>query len=325
MINFKNKKTIIILIKIFLALFLIIFLITTNQLDFKQLFFLFNKNYILIIFFICSIGVYLVQFSTALRLFILLTSINYNIGILKIIKYTFIGSLFNMILPINIGGDIVKGYYIFKNELEKQGRTIGILIIDRLLGLLSLFIISICSIIYLISTNKLSLCNIFKKINIFSVIIISSIFLFLFFLILYKNWLECLIKKITKKPIILNLIEGFTILTTNKSQIFIAIIIGLFSHLITLICLFLISYFIDEKLLNFIQYISISAVVILIGNIPLTPGNIGWLEFIGSIGWQSLGSNNGALTFFIWRIIYLINILIVYLFFLFIFKKEITK
>ena len=46
-----------------------------------------------------------------------------------------------------------------------------------------------------------------------------------------------------------------------------------------------------------------SSIVLLLGIIPVTPGNIGWTELVASTGWSVVGSAAGGIIFFYWRIV----------------------
>jgi uncharacterized protein (TIRG00374 family) len=53
----------------------------------------------------------------------------------------FIGNLFNLLIPGAIGGDLIKAAYLAKMDVNKT-RAIASMVIDRLIGLLGLFIVA---------------------------------------------------------------------------------------------------------------------------------------------------------------------------------------
>jgi len=53
----------------------------------------------------------------------------------------FIGNLFNLIIPGGVGGDLIKAAYLVKMDV-KRTQAIASMVIDRLIGLLGLFILA---------------------------------------------------------------------------------------------------------------------------------------------------------------------------------------
>jgi uncharacterized membrane protein YbhN (UPF0104 family) len=68
---------------------------------------------------------------------------------------------------------------------------------------------------------------------------------------------------------------------------------------------------------DMIALLAISSIVMLLGVIPVTPGNIGWTELLATFGWSTIGSRGGAEIFLSWRIITVICSLLGGLFYLF--------
>jgi uncharacterized membrane protein YbhN (UPF0104 family) len=54
---------------------------------------------------------------------------------------------------------------------------------------------------------------------------------------------------------------------------------------------------------GFITLLAVSSIVMLFGIIPVTPGNIGWIELIAAFGWSAVGSDAGAEIFLYWRVV----------------------
>jgi hypothetical protein len=68
---------------------------------------------------------------------------------------------------------------------------------------------------------------------------------------------------------------------------------------------------------DMIALVAISSIVMLLGVIPVTPGNISWTELLATFGWSAVGSRGGAEIFLSWRIITVICSLLGGLFYLF--------
>jgi len=76
----------------------------------------------------------------AMRWNILLSPMGYNFPVLLLTKYYFIGIFFNFFLPTVVGGDIVRGYYLYGDGVNKK-ETAGSIIVERALGIMAVIII----------------------------------------------------------------------------------------------------------------------------------------------------------------------------------------
>src|SRR5262249_34930512 len=56
----------------------------------------------------------------------------------------FIGNVFNLVIPGAVGGDLIKAAYLVRMKVKKT-QTIASMILDRILGLLGLFILAAVS------------------------------------------------------------------------------------------------------------------------------------------------------------------------------------
>jgi hypothetical protein len=104
----------------------------------------------------------------------ILLSYNINLPFAKVCSYYFIGMFFNMFMPGIVGSDLIRGYYISCENNSKIESYISV-IIDRLSGILGLFINSIIA-IFLASRFEIKLPA-------------TNLILSLFFLFLFSVWL----------------------------------------------------------------------------------------------------------------------------------------
>lgn len=93
--------------------------------------------------FISAVTLYIIaQFISTLRWRLLLTE---KVSIKKLFSLYLIGSFFNTFLPGLIGGDAVKGFYLYK-AIGKGGLTLASIFMDRYFGFVTL--IAICMAAY---------------------------------------------------------------------------------------------------------------------------------------------------------------------------------
>jgi len=129
-----NKKNIIIFIKAFISL-IPIYLILKN-IDLNITFDLIANIGLLYLF--SAIAILLLQILLmSYRWKIVLDALNINISFKDTIRIFWIGLFFNQILPSSIGGDAMRGYYLYQRGHTVIKTSQGILI-DRIIGLIAL-------------------------------------------------------------------------------------------------------------------------------------------------------------------------------------------
>jgi uncharacterized protein (TIRG00374 family) len=140
----KNKKTssrFLLLLKIAITTGLIIAIF--NNTDFNKTlvyFYNFNFKYVVLALFVLALQTIIatVRWNTVLQ------SLDININRLKLLEYMWIGLFFNQVLPSSIGGDAVKGYYLFKDGFGIKKSFFGVML-DRLIGMIGLLVLILLS------------------------------------------------------------------------------------------------------------------------------------------------------------------------------------
>jgi hypothetical protein len=193
----KVKRYIVAILKIGIAILLVWYLFKSGRLTTKGMIELFrpeNLPYIILsgLIFILS------QILSSIRLVFLLKGIDYYLPLIKCFKLTMIGNFFNFVIPGMVGGDIIKGFYLFKNEVNSRGKSSGIVIMDRIFGLSAIFFIAGFSIIYLLKKSKTVLNSYLNEMYIILVIICVMLLLFVVLLFSVSNsYIRQRLKEIT--------------------------------------------------------------------------------------------------------------------------------
>jgi uncharacterized protein (TIRG00374 family) len=219
-----------------------------------------------------------------------------------------IGNFFNTVIPGMVGGDLVKGYYLVKSEKERRGQSAGIILMDRVLGLLALIFISGVSIIYLLCQKNSILYSYHYESYIALAVIGSVSILFGVFFVFGRNQrvrgkIRAFFAAIFHKSIFFYLLEGFGVLAKHHQILMYSFFVSILIQLFSLAGLLILGNIVAEGLPDVITLAAVSTVVIMLGVIPVTPGNLGWTEFIAAFGWSAVGSNAGAAIFLSWRIV----------------------
>lgn len=147
----SRRKTFTTALKIVISVLLIYFIWT--KIDIQEIGKTLQKSNIwyltlALVFFVIS------KIISAVRLNEYLHKLNVWLTQKSNLKLYFLGMFYNLFLPGGIGGDAYKGYLIKKNFDVPTKRVVSVLVLDRLSGLLLLFIYA-CSLTILLNNLKL--------------------------------------------------------------------------------------------------------------------------------------------------------------------------
>lgn len=288
------------IIKFLILILAFYHLLNNDDLNFNELFnneLLEYYNIFIAVFFLISVT----YFIGAFRWWLILKSFNFKVQLYEIVKITYIGAFFNNVLFGAYGGDLVKGYYIYKLSKNSLKSTLTILF-DRCIGFLGLFLIGFFSSIIIFREEFLLLINI-KLILILSlsIIILTSLF---YIIILNKKKLFSI--KINKYFDYLNLY-----LRENKMNLFFFIFLSSVLFSIVHFSVYLISDLIFYFELGIKKIFFLNFFTTLVNAIPITPGGLG----IGEITFVNINKfifinessiNNIANVIILYRIINLV-------------------
>jgi uncharacterized protein (TIRG00374 family) len=298
------KKQIILFFKISVAILIIWYLFRSGMLtgeSFRKIFKISNLPIILLSAFIY----FIVQMLLTKRLVLLLGAVDFPIRFFKGFRLVMIGNFFNAVIPGMVGGDLVKGYYLLRSEEDKKGRSTGIVIMDRICGLLALVFIGIVSFIYLLGQDN-GILYPYRYESYIALLLIGSTF-GSFFMLGRSQSVRLKIRKlfaaIFRRSIFYYLIDGFGTLLKNRPILIYSFLISILIQLLSLTGLLILGNILSQDLPDVITLTAVSSIVILFGIIPVTPGNIGWTELIAAFGWSAFGSSAGAEIFLYWRIV----------------------
>lgn len=304
------KKHIVNLLKICLAVSAIWYLYRSGRLTKETFMRLLSPDSLPLLLFSSSAFI-ISQMISSFRIIFLLWITGIRLKFTQAFKLTMIGNFFNMVIPGMVGGDVIKGIYLEKTEETYKGRSSGIVIIDRAIGLLALLMIGSVSALYP-SKKNISILT-FYGYSIMNVVIFSAVVLCLFaaFIVLGKNkTVRRILKEIAlrmfRQGFIYQVIESFGAVTKKRRYLVFAFLMSIVVQIFSLAGLLIFVNLTDGKAPDIFALVAVSSLVMLIGVIPVTPGNIGWTELMASLGWSAVGSNDGATIFLYWRIVTLL-------------------
>jgi glycosyltransferase 2 family protein len=92
---------------------------------------------------VIGFGVYFMALLlTFVRWFFLVRALNLPFRLADAMRLGFIGNVYNLVIPGAVGGDLVKAAFLCKEHPENKTRAVSSMVIDRIVGLLGLFILA---------------------------------------------------------------------------------------------------------------------------------------------------------------------------------------
>ena len=275
------------IIKFIVVLGVFYYLFKTEYINIEELVAIDLSNKFLIIFliiFLCAST----YFLGALRWWLILKTFNYKVDLLYILKITYVGAFFNNVLFGSYGGDLVKGYYIYKfmNKSVKPALTI---IVDRLFGLIGLIIVGIISFIFFLNGEFLKYVSINYNLLII-LFFILAVSIFIIILLFHNN----LLKKIN---FLAEYINNF--LSLAKKNIFIFLICLILSSIIFIavhLGVFLVSDIIYDFKIWIEKVYVINFFTTIVNVLPITPGGLGMGELAFSKANDFFSENQSHIT-----------------------------
>ena len=130
------------IVKLAVAAGLIGFLVHNGQLDFRQMLKLSSLNILT-----CMVLGLIALFFVNARWLVLLRSQGFDTNFKNTFELTLMGVFFNYALPSSIGGDVVKAYYLVKDNVNKKASAAMSVVVDRVIGLIVMMSLAFLSMV----------------------------------------------------------------------------------------------------------------------------------------------------------------------------------
>lgn len=167
-----NKKTSIFLLKAIISISLLTFLLT--KIDWHTVTKnLHNANLFLLLIAIFLNVVERFELTYKWNLLIKIRGIIVKFG--RLFWINSIGSFLGLFLPSSLGTDVVRGYYLVKNNAERSV-SISSVFVDRVLGLISLLLLGLVSLLF--ASNLVSKFNLNLYLAVLTFITLVSVYFF---------------------------------------------------------------------------------------------------------------------------------------------------
>jgi len=296
------KRTINIL-KFLVAGGLILFLVLSGKLDLGRLATLLRQPGQVAIILMCVGGVSL---CGVFRWWMLLKGQGFKTRLMDVFKLTFIGAFFNSFMPGAVGGDLIKAYYVGRENPEGV-EAMTTIFLDRLTGLFGLMVLGLAAIAlnmeFLNADPALGRLAWVLGLGL-SVGAILGAGLFLFPLpsgLSFKIW------RINAGQILVRVSCAIRTYKSHRMVLIGAICLSLLAHVFMTIALCLTARALGIQAITLRQYFFLIPIGLAVNAIPLAPGGLG----IGEIGFGWLfslagadGGANVALAFHVYMILW---------------------
>ena len=266
-----------IIIKVLISIIILYLLFYLNIINIETIAIIKN-NLILIISTIFIM--FCVLFIASYKWWLLISSMNYNVPFKMSYHLYVTGIFYNIFMPGGAGGDIVKGFYLFRYVKSSQ-RTgaLSTIIVDRLIGFHALLLISFFA---LILKSDITFSDIFLKIFLFLIFTALLMLPVLFFIILKFSKIILTFLGKFKNRIMKQVFELITKLElaflSYKNKLYICFkcyLISIFNHLLFLGCFLIIADILHNDMISISTIITSSSLSLVTNTIPITPGGIG--------------------------------------------------
>ncbi len=206
-------------------------------------------------------------FMSAWRWWLLIRSQGIRFSFAKVFRLVLIGQFFNIIIPGTISGDIVKAYYITRNEEKKMIAGFSVLM-DRLIGLFVL--IGMTSAVVLVNASSLTTPEL-KTLGIGIVVLSMVSFLGILFFFLKSDFrLPSLVPSFFHR-----IAEVIWAYRRRRRILLKAAILTVFNYFFNVLLFYGVAQSLGENFLTFPQYLFLIPVGLFVMAIPIAPAGLG--------------------------------------------------
>ncbi len=308
-------------------IFLVWYLISSGKLDFRVLKDFLSLNgmiAILIIFVLMTIS----QILFSKRYQIFLKAMGFTSKLINTFKIVMVGVFYNNFLPGGTGGDLIRIYYIKRQMGVPIPVGTAATILDRVIGLLGLLVVALCSLFWVISKTGSGDSIFHEQTFIIAPVIILPVAIVVGLMLLrfplFYNIIEKILSKILFGQHMVSFLSTFRTLVSNTKLILLSLTLCICGHIITLTCISIIANMLYGSDVMYAA-IAVSGIILITQAVPVTPGNIGMTEWIADRLFGLMGAQGGATVFIVWRAVLLMFSLLGGIIYLRMGKKSISQ
>lgn len=266
----KLKSNLTLALKIAFAAGLIAYMVRSGHLDPKNLWELITPFNVAVTLALVGLNILL----SAWRWIILMQARGLDVGVGYGFSLFLIGIFFNHALPGSVGGDVVRGYYVASDFPGRRADTVMSVLIDRMLGLYSFFILTLIAVAWdfeFVATHEK-----IRWVALFAAIVFVGVTLV--FLVAFSRRLSNLfgMRLIERHiPLLHKLIEAFQRFGANKRALTVSILVSMLAQIATMTFFYWAAGATGEPDVTWKAVMFAVPMGFLVTAVPLAPAGIG--------------------------------------------------
>jgi len=289
------KKLLLILLKIVVVGTILTYLVRSGRLNFEKLM-LFRDAPEILAMMVAILILAVVPMAT-FRWWLLLRAIGIQVNPKQTFVLTWIGNFFNTTLPGAVTGDVVKGYYVIREQKE-DGRTRAFmtLLIDRFVGLFGLIVMAFFALVF---NFELILSQ--ERLHSLAWIIVAlfggTVFFYSIVLFPFKEGRDPFLRLFQRLPaskFSIKVYSAFKSYQNKKTTLFLTLFLSIGLHTLIALIFFQVAHLMGIKEMELATQFFLMPIGLITIAIPIAPGGIG----IGHAAFESLyqlaGLSGGA-------------------------------
>ncbi|MFH1422913.1 MAG: lysylphosphatidylglycerol synthase transmembrane domain-containing protein [Planctomycetota bacterium] len=272
-----KKGILFFLLRISIAVGLVVWLISSDKIDFSILFgSKFGWGWALL-----SLSTYLIIiFIATFRWQLLLNAQEIKVPFKILLRLTFIGWFFNISMPGATGGDVIRAYYASLLSPEKKTESVTVVFFDRFIGLSAMALLSfIVAGLYILIAPAVETIKM-----LFAGVTLSLFLLFLFLCLVISRYAEnSKLLKWCKTHLPFGGIfekahDSLILYKSKKKILLLSVLVSLAAHVIMTYSNYLFAVALDMEVVSFLRFLFLIPVGLFIDCIPISIAGIGWGE-----------------------------------------------
>jgi glycosyltransferase 2 family protein len=256
-------------------------------------------------------------FMMSIRASLLFRSARLSLSLGNSIQLNLIGFLFSTFLPGAAGGDIAKLVYATRENHGRRAEVATVLIVDRLVGLLSLVLLPLLFAPFFL--DLLRSVSVLRRILYLDALLAGSMIagtaLFMFFLPA-RSWVPSLLARWPRiKNLALRVLDAMAVHGKAQGTLLFALLLSILANM-ALIAVTALALYVVSPVSFSMRLALVAPIGHLVNSIPLTPGGIGVGETAFNALFQLTGISGGAealLCVRVWNVLVGLLGLLVYL------------
>lgn len=216
-----------------------------------------------------------------LRWHVLIRAVGIEARVIDTMRLGALGFALNFVAPGSIGGDFFKAIFLAHGHPEKRPEAIATVIIDRVMGLLTMLLLASVGIfaVGLLDTATPNLKIFYEMILLMSFVLTSALLMFLFVPAMTGPWVIGLAERLpVAGRAIARMLSTVPVYRKQKLKLLLSFIMSIVMALLYVTSYYLVARGLPIKAPSWSEHLVIVPVAGLVGAVPLTPNGLGTTE-----------------------------------------------